>query len=71
MNGYWGAWAAIAFTAFAVPEMIAVFTGHPDRKLSSAVWSAMDSLPAPLAWRIAAVVVIAVVAFHLLFGPRH
>ncbi|HEY2090240.1 MAG TPA: hypothetical protein VGH54_29985 [Mycobacterium sp.] len=71
MNWYWGIWASVSFSAFAIPEMIAVFTGHPRWKLSSAVWSLEDAFPYPLVWRTVAVITVAVIAYHLAFGPRH
>lgn len=72
MKWYWAAWALISFAAFAVPELIAVFTGHPDRKLSSAAWALEDLLPGdPLAWRIALMITAIIVVIHLTVGPRH
>ncbi|HEY2088002.1 MAG TPA: hypothetical protein VGH54_18545 [Mycobacterium sp.] len=65
---YWLSWLTVGF---AVPEMVAVFTGHPERKLSAAVWALEDAVPYPLAWRTVAVITLAVVCWHLFFGPRH
>lgn len=70
---WWACWAAASFTGFALPEMIAVFTGHPNWKLSQAVWVLEDEiLPGqPIWWRAALFVTLIVVAYHLTLGPRH
>lgn len=41
MNGwsrYWLAWFAVSFTAFIVPEAVALVTGHVENTLSDNVW---------------------------------
>lgn len=74
MNGwhiYWAAWAGASFLAFGIPEMWAVFSGHPQWKLSSAVWQLEDQMPYPLAWRVVIAVTLIFVVYHLVYGSRH
>lgn len=41
MNGwssYWAAWFGVAFAAFLIPEVWALFTRHPENTLSAQIW---------------------------------
>lgn len=74
MNGsdwYWLGWATTTLIAFLVPELYALFTGHPDRKLSNAIWRLEDLLPYSLAWRLVFMGLIVWLGYHLTLGPRH
>ena len=69
---YWGAWASATLFTFAAPEMWAVFTGQPEKKLSASAWALEDMLPGdPIAWRIIIAATAIMVIIHLTFGPRH
>lgn len=70
-HAYWAVWALATLTAFLGPELAAVFTGHPERKLSQSFWVLEDAVGHPLIWRLTAGVIVAVVFYHLLWGPRH
>lgn len=70
-HAYWAVWALACFTTFAGPEMAAVFTGHPDRKLSASAWALEDYIGYPLVWRIAAGALLALIFWHLFYGSRH
>lgn len=70
-HAYWATWASLALLGFAVPELCAVFSGHPERKLSQSFWIMEDAVGYPLIWRLTVGVVVAVVFYHLLWGPRH
>jgi hypothetical protein len=74
MNGwhaYWALWALTSLVAFAIPESVAVLTGHPEWKLSQAVWVLEDAVGHPMVWRVVAGLALTGVVYHLLFGPRH
>lgn len=67
----WLLWAGISLASFGAFELYAVFTGHPEHKLSNAFWTLQDSLPNPTVWRVIIFMFLCYLAFHLTFGPRH
>lgn len=38
MDIYWATWFAVSITFFLVPELLALFSGHPENTLSDAIW---------------------------------
>lgn len=42
MRNYWTIYLPIAFAFFAVPELVALFTGRPENTLSEYVWRTFD-----------------------------
>jgi hypothetical protein len=51
MPRYWLIWFALSFTAFIVPETIALATGHPERTLSAAIWRMEQLVPGQGIWQ--------------------
>lgn len=80
MNGwsiYWTCWFGAFITAFLIPELWALFTGHPDNTLSANVWRLEQIAPGQHVWQWTAlhvliagllVVVLGWLLFHLAFG---
>lgn len=59
MNKYWLTWFAVSFTAFIVPETVALLRGRPQDTLSGAIWQMEQLVPGQGVWQWTAA--------HLLF----
>jgi len=42
MARYWLIWFLVSITSFLVPELIALFSGHPENTLSDSIWRMED-----------------------------
>lgn len=68
MYWYWWAWLG----AFAVPEAVALATGHPKGTFSDFVWRVCDVLPGSTVWEwsfahLALACLMAWLFFHFVF----
>lgn len=68
---WWTFWGIVSLGSFGAAEMWAIFTGHPEHKLSQNFWELVDSLPYPTVWRIGLLALFVFISIHLTFGPRH
>jgi hypothetical protein len=65
---YWLAWFLTSITAFLIPELWALMSGHTERTLSANVWALEHLMPGESLWRWTAIHVLVGGSLILVLG---